>query len=71
MTPAETAVVDQALAEYAAQVDVFLQVYLKLRDKHGPEQAAADMCALFGRFPAVEVAATLASAIVRIAEGGA
>lgn len=69
MNPSQTAMVDQALAEFGHQVDLYVTVYRRLRAKHGDAQAAADMCALFKSTPPVEVAAALSAAIVRLADG--
>jgi hypothetical protein len=70
MTPSQLAIVDQALAEVGAQLDLYVTVYRRLRDKHGEAQAVADMCALFNGTPSVEVSAALAVAIARLANGG-
>lgn len=67
MTPAQLAIVDQALAEFGAQVDLYVMVYRKLRDKHGEAQAGADMCAMFNATPPMEVSAALAIAVAKIA----
>jgi hypothetical protein len=70
MTPADLAMVDQAMAAFGDEPDRYLTVFRQLRDKRGEAQASADMCALFNSHPSHQVAATLAVALIRIANGG-
>jgi hypothetical protein len=68
MTPAETSLVDQALAEFSREVDRFVEVQRQLAPRRGREQASADICALLNSLPHQQVSATLAAAILRLAE---
>ena len=68
MKPAQLSIVDQAVAEFSGQLDVLVIVQRKLTAKHGREQATADICALVNDLPPHIVGATLAAAVLRLAE---
>jgi len=68
VTPAEVSRVDQALAEFADELDRLIWTQKQLAPRRGREQAAADICALLNTLPAHIVAATLSVAVLRLAD---
>lgn len=72
--PGDLAMLDQARAQFGAEVEVLVEVYNRLVSKRGKGLAAADLTVWFAQpehFDEVIVRALLATAIQHIAESRA
>ncbi len=70
MTPAQLALVDQATAEFGAQVDALVETFNRLAERNGGSQALADICALAGTWERPMLAAIVSVAVGRLAQIG-
>lgn len=66
--PGDLALMDQAAAEFGAEVDRLTSVARELRGRRGVLQGGADLAAFLGERGHADLAATLAFAVMRPAE---